>query len=58
MGNEVNRENSKITYKEKGNSLEDIIVYIANNILINKNQKWADNNITNGIKLIQNKWNN
>jgi len=55
MGNEVNRENSKITYKEKGNSLEDIIVYIANNILINKNQKWADNNITNGIKLIQNK---
>ena len=51
MKNEINIENSKLIYKENGESLSEIILYITNNILIHKNPKWADNNIPSDVKL-------
>lgn len=51
MKNEVNIENSKLIYKEDGETFQEIILYITNNILINKNSKWADNNTRNDVEL-------
>ena len=51
MKNGVNVENSKLIYKDDGESFQDIVLYIANNVLLHKNSKWADNDIVSDVKL-------
>jgi hypothetical protein len=51
MKNNLDIENSKLVYKEKGDTLQDVVLYITNHVLINKIPKWADNDMVSDVKL-------